>query len=238
MKQQLIARWAILNKRYLALQPRERYLMLAAIVLVPLMLLNTLFLEPSQKRGRAAGQQLKSGEATRNELLQQVSVLQATLEKSPDAALKSELQQLSEARQLSDGLLSQLKDALVSPAQMNDLLDGVLARQAGLRLVSLRTLPPESLLEKSTEKGTEKAASNADKQAAEPGPATFDLYRHGVEIKLDGSFHDLQAYLVQLEEQGKRVLWGRLSFNVQAHPRARMTLVIYTLSTEKTWLTL
>jgi MSHA biogenesis protein MshJ len=67
---------------------------------------------------------------------------------------------------------------------------------------------------------------------------SFDLYRHGVEIRLEGSFAELQAYLVQLEALQKRLLWGQLQYRVTAYPTAEMSLMVYTLSPDRTWLAL
>lgn len=57
-----------------------------------------------------------------------------------------------------------------------------------------------------------------------------------MEVRLEGSYSDLYAYLNQLEREEKKLLWGRLHFEVQQHPKATLTLLLYTLSSEKAWL--
>jgi len=59
-----------------------------------------------------------------------------------------------------------------------------------------------------------------------------------VEIRLEGSYGQLLAYLTQLEKLPQRLLWGQLSYRVIDYPRSEMTLTVYTLSPDKTWLTL
>lgn len=232
MKAQLLAHWKRLSARYNALVQREKMLVALAIALGPLLLVSTLFHDPVVAKSRRVQQAAKAAEMNRNELLNQLTSLQSVMQLSPDAALQAELTQIQTAGAASMTRLASLKNTLVSPAEMNAMLEQVLTRQPGLRLVGLRTLPPESLIERDSK------ASGIMPGTPAGGPAAFDLYRHGVEIRLEGGFADLYAYLAQLEQQGKRLLWGRLSFNVVEHPRAQMTLVIYTLSTEKTWLTL
>lgn len=111
---------------------------------------------------------------------------------------------------------------------MNGLLESLLSRHAGLRLVSLKTLAPQSVLPVVAVKEGE----------AKPAERSFDLFRHGVEIRLEGNYGQLQAYLTQLEKLQQKLLWGALSYRVIDYPRAEMSLVVYTLSPDKTWLAL
>jgi len=156
-----------------------------------------------------------------------VTVLQQQLQVDPDAGLKAELQALVGERDELDKQLQALSASLVRPENMNALLDGLLKRNAGLRLLSLKTLAPQSILTPVKAEGDKK-----------PVERVFDLYRHGVEIRLEGRYTDLQAYLGQLEKLPQRLLWGSLNYRVVEHPRAEMTLVVYTLSPERAWLAL
>lgn len=231
MSEQWQALWQKIKSRYSGLSRRERILVAAGLVLGPALIVNTLFLEPAATKTQAARQALRQADLTRNDLVNQMVSLQAVLQDSPDAALRTELKQIREAGAASSERLATLSRSLVSPAEMSGMLERLLARQPGLRLVGLRTLPPESLLPK-----PDAATAGDPKKSSEP--LAFDLFRHGVELKLEGGFGDLQGYLAQLERQEKRLLWGKLAFEVVEHPKSRMTLVIYTLSTDKTWLSL
>jgi MSHA biogenesis protein MshJ len=219
---------------------RERILVAIGLVLGPMLLVNTLLLEPAANKAKAARQALRQADLTRNDLVNQLVALQAALQNSPDVALKAELQKISDSGADSNARLSSLRKSLVSPAEMSGMLEQLLARHPGLRLVGLRTLPPESLLPKAAAPDTPEAKKIAEEKstgASRTGPA-FDLFRHGVEVKLEGGFADFYGYLAQLERQEKRLLWGSLRFEVVEHPKARLTLVIYTLSTDKAWLSL
>ena len=71
-----------------------------------------------------------------------------------------------------------------------------------------------------------------------PKARSFDLYRHGVEIRLEGSYGELQAYVTQLEQLQQRLVWGQLQYKVLEYPRAEMSLTVYTLSPDRAWLSL
>lgn len=221
--------WNRLNARYTALSRRERLLVALAAVLGPLLIGNALLVSPQQARVKGLENGLAAQDASANQLQAEVGNLQQQLNSDPDAGRKAELAALSGERDRLDEQLRQFGTVLVRPEEMNVLLEGLLARNAGLRLVSLKTLTPQSVLQRV------EAAKEAD---GKPAERTFDLYRHGVEIRLEGSYGQLQAYLAQLEKLQQRLLWGQLSYRVIEHPKAELALTVYTLSPDKTWLAL
>lgn len=76
----------------------------------------------------------------------------------------------------------------------------------------------------------------ANLPAAGGANAAPSLYRHGVEITLEGSFGELLSYLRTLEAMPQHVLWGGLRMKTTQHPTTVMTLRLYTLSRDRTWL--
>jgi MSHA biogenesis protein MshJ len=230
----LLMRWKQLEARYLTLTRRERLLVAAAVAFGPLFILNTLLLEPLEARKRNLNTALSAQQRTLTDMQGQVFVLQQQLQNDPDAAKRTELDGLIAERAVLDGQISAFKASLVRPAEMNGLLEGLLSRQPGLRLVSLKTLAPKSI---------RPAPVVPPAQGAAPQPApTFDLFRHGMEIRIEGNYSDLLAYLVHLEQLNAKLLWGELDYQVlemsAESPKAEMTLTVYTLSTDSAWLSL
>jgi MSHA biogenesis protein MshJ len=66
--------------------------------------------------------------------------------------------------------------------------------------------------------------------------AAGGLYRHGMELVLEGSFADLLGYLQAMEALPQRVLWGAVTLKVEQHPKVVLTLRVYTLSRDRAWL--
>lgn len=222
--------WARLGGRYAALSRREKGLLAAVLVLAPLLIGDALLLEPQRKRALAKERSIAQQSATLATLQSQVTALQQQLQQDPDAGAKAQIAALQGEQQQLEAELQALGSTLVRPEQMNALLERLLARQAGLRLLSLKTLKPESVLGGKAEGGPS--------ATARPAAERFDLYRHGVEIRLEGSFGELQAYLVQLERSPQRLLWEQLQYRVGEYPKAEMTLTVYTLSEDRSWLAL
>ena len=220
-----------LNERYNAFSPRERRLLAAAIVLAPALVVYNLFLDPLFVRTRTTARNVVQQTQVQADLMGQVSALQEQLRIDPDAGAKAELAELKAEQARLEDELRTIGSTLGRPEEMNGLLETLLKRQPGLHLISLKTLPPQSVLPV-REAGADKVAGS------KPEERSFDLFRHGVEIRLEGNYGELQAYLVQLESLKQRLLWGSLRYKVIEYPRAEMSLMVYTLGSDKTWLAL
>jgi MSHA biogenesis protein MshJ len=233
------ARLLSLAARFDAISRRERAMVATAIVAGILLLGSTAFVEPALKREKLAAAQIlqqrteainlrAQSEATRSRLQDPEKALHASLEqtRSKDAALASEIEKFG--------------NALVPPQQMSALLGEFVTRNRGLRLLAIHSLPPQPLIERKATDGvakTDKPAAAETGQVDKAGaPLQANLYRHGVEIRVEGSYADLNAYLAALERLPQRVLWGRIAVDAERYPQIVMTVTVYTLSLEKSWL--
>ena len=126
-----------------------------------------------------------------------------------------------------------MENSLVPPERMPNLLEALIGRNSGLRLISLRTLPVTPVLDKGAAKAPE-GALPADKPVEAPPAA--GLYKHGVEIRLEGGYQELAAYLARLEKSPQKLLWSSASLSADKHPKLVLTLTVFTLSLDRTWL--
>lgn len=230
------AQWSKLNERYLSLSRRERGLLAGSLIFVPMLMMNILVLDPQQARIKQAEANAVQQSVSLTEMRAQVASLQQQLRTDPDAVAKAELAKLEAERQAYDEQLREIGTTLVSPEEMNALLEGLLSGHKGLQLVSLKTLAPTSIL--ADKALTEKSDSQRKDADGKIVARKFDLYKHGVEIRLEGGFADLQAYLSQLEKIKQGLLWGSLQYKVLTYPRAEMSIMVYTLSPDRAWLAL
>jgi MSHA biogenesis protein MshJ len=112
--------------------------------------------------------------------------------------------------------------AFVAPEQLPVLLRQMLGRSPRIRLESLRLLP-----------GTPPPGA----AGSTPGrPEGSEVFRHGVEVTLRGSYFDLVQYLTELEGLPSPLLWGRVELLVEKYPEVRLTVVVHTLSTRRSLL--
>jgi MSHA biogenesis protein MshJ len=200
--------------------------MLAVVFFLPL----TVWVDPPAKRATALSAQLATQETELAALQAQLAALKARLV-DPDAANRKVLAELQAQLETVDKDIGNLDDQLVPPQKMGKVLQMVLARHRGLSLVSLRSLAPEPLL-----------MPPDDKQSAAERLAMVirqeNLWRHGLEIRVAGSYADLLTYVAELERAPQRLLWGDMALKVTVWPKSELTLTVYTLSRERDWLAL
>lgn len=229
----LLARWFALKILYASLPQRERVLLAVALLLGPLLLGNALFLEPQRKQITQLESEITRLEGSSGEIQGQVSLLGQQLQGDPDAVRKAELSALQEQITALDHEMQSFGAALVAPEEMNGLLSRLLSKNTGLRLISLKTVPARSVLASFVTDVVK------DKGVVTKLPArVFDLFRHGVEIRLEGNFGELLNYVAQIELEKSRMVLEKLNYQVIEYPKAEMVLTIYTLSAEKAWLSL
>ncbi|MEM6512220.1 MAG: type II secretion system protein GspM [Pseudomonadota bacterium] len=106
---------------------------------------------------------------------------------------------------------------LIDPAEMAQLLEGVLRRQSGLQLVRIRNLPSETL------------AASEDENATR-------FYRHGLEIEVTGSYAATLDYLESIESLPWRLYWQVLELEVIEYPKNRIRIEVSTLSLDEEWI--
>lgn len=226
----LQARWQEWSKRFAALQPREKYLVIAALAVAILFGGYSLWIEPGMLQAERLKKTLAQQQAEQAQLQEQVAAL-AARNGDPDTANRAALNKLREELAATDREIGAFGNALVPPQRIPALLQTLLARHRGLTLVSLATLPPQPLIE--IPAGDKGAAQPAQAPAPLPGG---NLYRHGIEIKLAGRYQDLLAYVAELDASPQRLLRGGMRLVVRQHPVSELTLTVYTLSLDPTWL--
>lgn len=231
------ALWLKYSAPFDAMSRRERLLICAAVLGSIAFVGFNFFVQPLLKRASLAERGIVEQRALLAGTQAQMLVLQAQA-KDPDRMARVELDELK--RQLGEirARFTALEGELVPPQSVAALLEDLIGRQRGLSLLSLRTLPVTPLLEKpQATPGGAAPASPAASPAAAPATANSDgLFKHGVEIRLEGSYHDLSAYLTQLEKSPRKLLWNGVSLSAENHPRLVLTLTVFTLSLDRTWL--
>ncbi|MEW6692446.1 MAG: hypothetical protein AB1340_06390 [Pseudomonadota bacterium] len=221
-----------LRQRFEALQPRERLLIIVVGVALVWALAQVLYFNAAAVREK----QLLS--ATR-EARQQLALLEAReqilriqLAEGSLAALESKREELVRRQADLDAELKQQGRRLMDAERMRQVLHDLL-QGSNLSLIALRRLPPELAFGAAAE-GGEKGAG--DKPAPKAGVQGMALYRHPVQIELEGRYADMVQYLERLEASPWRLMWQGLEIETRDYPSARMRLTVYTLSLQEDWI--
>ncbi len=231
----LAARLVALQQRFDQRRPRERALLLTAAIALSLGLADALWLGPALTAYRAARLEQRSASDARVQLLsdlQQRRLHATQLDRNRQSDVNSWRQRVRDG----DARLREHEHALIGPDQMLELLERMLAQQGQLRVRAMQSLPRTDLLAAAAPAGAAASGPATPAAAAAGTAATASLYRHGVELTLEGSFGDLLNYLKSIEALPQRVLWGSLGLKVSQYPNSLLTLRLYTLSRDRHWL--
>ncbi|HUW29966.1 MAG TPA: type II secretion system protein GspM [Sulfuriferula sp.] len=233
----LKAQWQRLADRVDAMSLRERALIFLAVAMVLIVLVNTVLIDPLLVRHKKLQQQIAQTQEKTNAMQTQIQTLVKTWNVDPDIALRSRLAQLREQSEQTGKTLEDIQSGLVPPQRMPALLEDILQHNRSLRLVALKTLPV-TVLGKPEATAAGKAAGEADKPVQAQKPATPEsiVYKHGVEITVEGSYLDLLRYLTEIESLPWHMFWGKADLDVEKYPKVTLTLRLYTLSLDKAWL--
>ncbi len=120
---------------------------------------------------------------------------------------------------------------LVDPSEMRLVLEELLRRQSGLKLVNATNLPAKPLVEETADPAAAPSPVLTKKAADTP-----QLYRHTLVLTLQGSYLDCLAYLAAVERLPWHLFWGRIEFKIDEYPRNDIVLELRTLSLDKEWI--
>jgi MSHA biogenesis protein MshJ len=129
--------------------------------------------------------------------------------------------------------LAEEQRKFVPPERIGSVLEEMLSRNRKLQLVDMRTLPATALGGPAADKP---AAGKPPAKPKAPAPGAGQIYRHGVELTVAGTYLDLLAYLRDLEKLPNQMYWGKLDLNVTAYPQVTLKLSVYTLSLDIAWM--
>jgi MSHA biogenesis protein MshJ len=248
MKQQLLQQWIKLSTRLDAMTLRERAMVFMAAVAAVLFLLYTFSVEPLLAKQKLLQTQIKQQQNQIAGIDAEIAAKAQGFTADPDAGVRVQLKKVyQEVESASAGLMA-VQKGLVAPDKIAPLLEHLLRVNGKLRLMSLKTLPVAGMNEAvlpaqdAVVKPAVAAAvapAPAATPAAPPAPKPRELlYRHGVEIVLQGSYLDMVGYMDALESLPVQLFWGKARLDAQQYPESRLTLTLYTLSLEPKWMKL
>lgn len=232
---------AQLTGRFDALSARERGLVATALLGCVVFVFWAVLIDPQLLRRRMAEQSMAAQRAQIEMLRAQVAALQSPTQ-SPEAIARGEIETLKKQLGETGARLATLENALVAPQRMSRLLESMIGGRSNLRLVSLRTLPVVPVLEKKDGGGKPEAAQVDQRKppsiGEQPGAVAEagGLFKHGVELQMEGSYSDITEYLERLEKLPQKLLWSSFSLSGEKYPKVVLKLTVFTLSMDRTWM--
>ncbi|MBA5606710.1 type II secretion system protein M [Duganella sp. FT3S] len=261
------AQWIKLCTRLDAMTLRERGMVFVAVAASIVFLAYTMVLEPLLAKQKVLLAQINQQQNQIAGIDREIAQMAAAFVVDPDAEGRARLQSLQKQIDEGSAALQNMQKGLVAPEKVAPLLEHILRGNGKLRLLSMKTLPVSGLSEARLEPGAPAvaapqqpavagpsganaapAAPAAGMAAAPPANAVAAapaapkprelLYRHGVEIVLQGSYLDMIQYMDALQALPSQLFWGKAKLDAGQYPASRLTLTLYTLSLDTKWMKL
>jgi MSHA biogenesis protein MshJ len=205
MRQVIQRYWTPLAARVDEMALRQRAMLFVTLSVALIGLVHVFLLEPLFVKQKNLIERAKRDQSQLTAIRAQISAVVREQQSDPEmAALRQLESRIAEAERTLAGKKEDFAAASRLPALVRELLGG--ARRVNLE--QLRVLP-----------GAQVEGSQ--------------LYRHGVEMSLTGTYLDLLQYLAALEKLPVRLLWGSTELQVQQYPEVRLTVQLYTLQPQR-----
>lgn len=235
-----------------ALTERERIILFVLATVGILMLGFSFVLEPQIKLRKIFSLQHQANQTQALALQEEIRQQSAVGNVDPDSEILTKIKEAKLRLLVLDEDLQKLQKNLVQADKIDVLLQGILKRNKALQLVSLKSLPVVNLVSPLKEQsasanqfntaGAANANANAIASTTANTPSIVvddnSIYKHEVELVLQGNYLDMLNYMQALEAMPERVYWSRSSLQVLEYPKASLRLNLFTLSLEKKWLNL
>jgi len=161
-----------------------------------------------------------------HEEMNRQSEIQLSLATDPNVFALNRQHDLVKANADTDARLDKLYGELIDPRQMSLMLTRILQRETSLQLVSLENRPSESLM------STDVKTLQTDGEAV----TTVQVFRHGLKMVFKGDYLETLRYLKSLEQLDSNFFWESFEYSLDEYPVGKISLEIYTLSTQKGWI--
>lgn len=208
----MMQQWHEWSEKFDALSARERGLV-AMSVTAFLFVLAYLIFEPYWLERGKLDKGIAAMTQDNKKLQTQIKLFETRLSVDPNQDYRQRLVSLKS--QLGD-LDGQFATHNVVPANyMPTLLNAVLEKARNIKVLSFKSLPPESLLQ-----------GKGDKE-------NINLYSHGVRLVIQGDYFSVLKFMKAVEEMPDKLYWKSMDYRVKDYPDADVVLEFYTLSINK-----
>ena len=222
--------WKEYCEKYLAISPREQYMVLLTGLVAIVFIMHTFFIDDNAKKIVKIEKQVMQINNENRTAKASIILLEEGLSKDPNSELKKQISQYKERLNKADVNLLKLTSDLISPIQMRHALIQLLKTQKGVSLQSFQVVAAEPITLASSQPVAKVEGKVAE---VDPNRQEMVLYRHAIKIKLSGSYFQLRDYLTQLEALSWKFFWQEFNYQLKEYPVSELEIEMYSLSTKR-----
>lgn len=206
-----------ISNKFDDLTRRERVIIFCTMLALIYFILQTIVIDPLLARESEIEDQLQKANEKYEGLKNQTKLLTYALQIGPNKQERLDIIRLENQLDLLNQRMASRTGELLSPKNMNTVLEEIILAEKNLTLVALNNIPVQMLVKSQIQ-------------------AESALYKHGIEMVFSGSYSDVYRFLTKIEAKSWRFFWESMAYQVGEYPNANVTLKVYTLSTEKGWI--
>ncbi|MBT8449593.1 MAG: type II secretion system protein M [Gammaproteobacteria bacterium] len=215
-----------LRKKVGAMSEREKWMLVITGFVLVVGILDFFIIQPMRDQRALFEQQINTVRSQQADFAQQQEELVVQIESDPAMVMQRQIEGLEKSIDTNEVRLKEFTTSLVTPVEMSNMLRELVNQNKGLKLIELENQAVAPLIDD---------AENQEDMANE-NETEFGLFRHPVKVIFEGNYKDTLAYVQKLENIDNKFYWQRFDYQVLEYPKARVTINIYTLSTQQWWI--
>ncbi len=219
-----------------SLSLRERAIVFIGVIAILFTVWDSFLVKPLEIEQKKLVANLNQKNAERLVLVNKFQELVRASEEDPDAVNITKLKTLRSRLIDVQADLESSTNSLVTPKDMPKILETVLHKVGGLKLINLKSLGVTPIVAK---EDTETKATTDSKNVGDKKLTADNIdnaYKHGLRIEISGNYLTTLGYLKSLEELEWNFFWDNFKLTVVEYPDANVAIEIFTLSLNQEWI--
>lgn len=214
-----MSKWQEWSDKFLELTQREKVILAGASVFLAGYIIFFLLVDPQVGQTKRQTNTLNRAKKELVETRKQIDNIKNALKQDPNELVKQEIKQLTAELASINEQLDKVMTDYVAPHMMARELTNLLSTTQDVRVVGLSIEPPQKI--------------KLNKDAQELAETMPDYYRHQFKLVVEGQYFSLMAFVKNVIAKNRQFKVNDLSYLVQEHPNAQMTLSLVTVSDSK-----
>ncbi len=204
--------WRRVRRKFDARMLTERRLIILAAVCVTWLIMDAIWVTPAYQRLKKNLELQKVTHAQQAMATEQSKTLMQTLREQQLKAI-AELNEIRQRFAKQEAEMVGVQSQMAPAREMRQLLDALLAKHGQLRVLSMKTMPPQ--------------------EVHPQGSSETVLFKHGISLEVGGQFQDLVAWLQSAENMPRHLIWQSMELSPHAQTQLILKVQVYTLSPDR-----
>lgn len=210
-------------KKFDQLDMRSRLLIVIGVSVLMYFFWKTLIHQSIDNYKKSLIDQSEQLQESIKDMKDQISSAEDLIKQNPQLVLQKQVEEAKNKSVLLDKEIYKRTSSMVSPKDMNKIVATLIGQSKGLSLLKIDSLD-------------KKAFSELKNSTSDSEKTKLNIFEHGISVEMMGGYFETMNFLRNLERNHLNVVWDELSYEVLEYPKAKIKLVMHTLSLDEGWI--